>query len=346
METSTVVLIPAYKPDERLLTLIAALQTLGLNRLIVVDDGCGEAYAPLFDRAAAAGAEVLTHPVNRGKGAALKTGLTHILKIGPCPVVTADADGQHAPEDVLRIAQKLRDAPDALVLGIRDKSQMPARSKFGNTLTCWTLGVVSGLWIDDTQTGLRGLPGCALEAFSLLSGDRYEYEMAMLLCARQRHMRVEQVVIKTIYIDDNRGSSFHVLRDSVLIYGMMLRQLIAFLGSSAIAAAIDLALFTALTILYPAHLMVAVVTARAASSTVNYLINRNLVFRTDGGPRSVVRYYTLVCVMVILSYLIIRAFTFIHIPTVAAKILGDMILLFFNYYVQRRIVFRNRQRNA
>ncbi len=344
METTAAVLIPAYKPDERMLILIDALKARGFLQLIVVDDGGGERYAPLFQRAAEAGAQVLVHPVNRGKGAALKTGLKHILATGPCPVVTADADGQHAPEDVERIAQRLAEAPDALVLGVRDKSQMPARSKFGNTLTCWTLGAVSGLWIEDTQTGLRGLPACALAAFSELKGDRYEYEMNMLLQARQDRMRVEQLVVKTIYIDDNKGSSFHVLRDSLLIYGQLLRQLIAFLGSSAIAAFIDLTLFTVLHILYPGLLMVAVVAARAASATVNYFINRNLVFKADGSARSVVRYYTLVCVMVILSYLIIRGLSFLHIPAVPAKIIGDAALLVFNYHVQRHLVFRGTQK--
>jgi glycosyltransferase involved in cell wall biosynthesis len=83
METTAAVLIPAYKPDERMLTLIEALKAIGFDRLIVVDDGGGENYAPLFQRAAAAGAEVLTHPVNRGKGAALRTGLKRILETGP-----------------------------------------------------------------------------------------------------------------------------------------------------------------------------------------------------------------------------------------------------------------------
>jgi glycosyltransferase involved in cell wall biosynthesis len=151
METTAAVLIPAYKPDERMLQLIEALKTLGFSRQIVVDDGNGEDYAPLFERAKAAGAEVLHHPVNQGKGAALKTGLTHILSTQPCPVITVDADGQHDPKDVQRIAEKMAGKPEALVLGVRDKSRMPARSKFGNTLTCWTLGAVSGLWVDDTQ---------------------------------------------------------------------------------------------------------------------------------------------------------------------------------------------------
>ena len=346
METTAAVLIPAYKPDERMLGLIEALKKAGFSRFIVVDDGNEESYAPLFEKAEAAGAVVLKHPVNRGKGAALKTGLQHILNETPCPVVTADADGQHAPEDVLRIAEKLAEEPEALVLGVRDKSKMPLRSKFGNTLTCWTLGTVSGLWIDDTQTGLRGLPVNALKAFSELKGDRYEYEMSMLLATRQKRMQVEQVVIQTIYIDDNKGSSFHVLRDSVLVYGTLIRQLISFLGSSAIAALIDIALFTVLQIIYPDLLMVAVVSARAASATVNYFINKNLVFHASCGARCAVRYVTLVIVMIILSYLIIRALALIHIPSVPAKIMGDALLLFFNYSVQRHIVFRGRRKAA
>jgi glycosyltransferase involved in cell wall biosynthesis len=344
MQTTVAVLIPAYKPDERMLRLIDELKALGFERLIVIDDGSGETYAPLFERASAAGAAVLAHPVNRGKGAALRTGLAHILEGRPCPVVTVDADGQHAPGDVLKVAQKLLEAPEALVLGVRDKSQMPPRSKFGNTLTCWTLGAISGLWIDDTQTGLRGLPAGALEALSTLSGDRYEYEMSMLLHARRERMPVEQVVIETIYIDNNRGSSFRVLRDSVRIYVIMLRQLLAFLGSSAVTAAIDLLLFTVLHIIYPDLLMVAVVAARVTSATVNYIINKNVVFKSPSGLRSAVRYYTLVCVMVILSYLIIRALGFIRIPTVVAKVIGDGLLLIFNYQAQRHLVFKVRRK--
>lgn len=343
MET-TAVLIPAYKPDERMLQLIEALKGIGFSRLIVIDDGNEENYAPLFARAEASGAVVLKHPVNLGKGAALKTGLKHILSESPCPVVTADADGQHAPVDVRRVAEKLAEEPEALVLGVRDKSRMPLKSKFGNTLTCWTLGVVSGLWIDDTQTGLRGLPVGSLEAFSELKGDRYEYEMNMLLAARQKRMQVEQVVIQTIYIDNNKGSSFRVLRDSVRIYATMLRQLLSFLGSSAVAAAIDLAAFTVLQIFYPGLLMVAVVASRAMSATANYFINRNLVFHSSCGAKCAIRYCALVVVMMILSYLIIRALSFLGIPSVVAKILGDMMLLFFNYSVQRRIVFRGRRK--
>jgi putative flippase GtrA len=345
MDTLAAVLIPAYKPDERLIQLIGDLKKLGFSRQIVVDDGNGEGYAHLFERVAAEGAEVLHHPVNMGKGAGIKTGLKHILSGQPCPVITVDADGQHAPEDVLKLDREMAKDPEALVLGVRDKSQMPARSKFGNTMTCWTLGAVSGLWIDDTQTGLRGLPACALQDFSTLKGDRYEYEMAMLLSARQRRMRVRQVVIKTIYIDNNRGSSFRVLKDSALIYGMMLRQMIAFLASSGVAALIDLTLFTILHLLYPGTLILAVVAARAVSATVNYLVNRNLVFQTSSGAKSAAQYITLVITMMILSYLIISALTLIHIPTIAAKVIGDAILLFFNYYVQRRIVFRKRLRD-
>jgi glycosyltransferase involved in cell wall biosynthesis len=346
MGTAVAVLIPAYKPDEKMLTLIAALQQRGFERLIAIDDGSGEAYAPFFERAQQMGVRILRHPQNRGKGAALKTGILEVLKTGACPVVTVDADGQHAPKDVENIVRRMLDKPEALVLGVRDKSQMPPRSKFGNTLTCWTLGAISGLWVDDTQTGLRGLPANSLEAMVQLEGDRYEYEMSMLLYARRERMAVEQVVIDTIYIDNNKSSSFRVLRDSVRIYSTLLRKLIAFLGSSAVTAAIEIALFTLLHLIYRDLLMVAVVVSRLVSSTVNYVVNKNLVFKSKAGLKSAVRYYALVCVMMILSYLIIRALTFIYIPTVIAKVLGDALLLVFNYQVQQRLVFRSSTRAA
>ena len=169
---SVAVLIPAYKPDRRLNKLVDKLIAKGFHRIVVIDDGGGAAYADIF-RDLSGKATVLTHEVNRGKGAGLKTGIREIMKTPGVGIVTADADGQHTPDDVAKIADALIAHPDALILGSRDKKAMPLRSKAGNTLTCGVFGLLTGMWISDTQTGLRGLPACALEAFSNLEGDRY-----------------------------------------------------------------------------------------------------------------------------------------------------------------------------
>ena len=188
------VLIPAYKPDERLITLVDELRAAGFTRIVVIDDGGGQAYRHIFD-ALDGKADVLVHEVNRGKGAGLKTGLEYIRKWPGVGVVTADCDGQHTPADCRKIADALLAEPDALILGSRDKRQMPPRSKAGNTLTCGVFALLTGLRISDTQTGLRGLPACALERFSRLDGDRYEYEINMLIDASRIPLPVREVTI-------------------------------------------------------------------------------------------------------------------------------------------------------
>src|SRR5579859_2995507 len=120
-----VALIPAYKPQELLLPLVAQLRAAGFPRVIVVDDGGGALYASLFDRIAELeGVDVLRHEVNRGKGAAIKTGLAHYIGFGSpgSGIVTIDADGQHRVEDARAVAQALQAHPDRLVIGVRDFS--------------------------------------------------------------------------------------------------------------------------------------------------------------------------------------------------------------------------------
>ncbi|MFT4214702.1 MAG: bifunctional glycosyltransferase family 2/GtrA family protein [Microbacterium sp.] len=98
-----VVLIPAFEPDARLVALVRELAADG--PVVVVDDGSGRRFADVFAQAAAAGALVCTHPRNRGKGAALRTGFAFVAQTWPAAdVVTADADGQHTPADIRRVA--------------------------------------------------------------------------------------------------------------------------------------------------------------------------------------------------------------------------------------------------
>lgn len=341
-DTQPAVLIPAYKPDQRLCPLLRALRERGFERLIVVDDGSGEAYASIFEEVRGM-ATLLKHEVNQGKGAALKTGLRYVLENDACPVVTADADGQHTPEDIARVAQTLCEHSASLVMGVRDKSQMPLRSKMGNTLTCVVMGIVTGLWLRDTQTGLRGLPLCALDSFSRLSGDRYEYELNMLMEARHDRMAVEQIVIQTVYHDNNAGSHFRALRDGLRIYALLFRQIGRFIGSSALAGLIDLLLYSLIHYALGKNLFISVAMARAISSTVNYIVNRKMVFQSMASKwRSAVRFYLLVLLVMLGSYLLIRLFTELGMGAIAAKLLADGVMFLINYQIQQRMVFNDK----
>lgn len=335
---SVAILIPAYKPDRRLNKLVDDLLLKGFSRLIVIDDGGGEAYADIF-RDLSGKATVLTHEINRGKGAGLKTGIREIMKTPGISIVTADADGQHTPDDIAKIADALLAHPDALVLGSRDKKAMPLRSKAGNTLTCGVFGLLTGLWISDTQTGLRGLPASSLEAFSALDGDRYEYEINMLIKANELKIPVEEVSIETIYIDNNASSHFNGLKDGLKIYKLMFRQAGRFCLSSLISAVVDYLIFV--LCLYVGHLnaVIAQIISRVISSLLNYSLNSRVVFGRKATLRSFAQYYALAVVVLACSCAGLKLLTLIHIPELLAKIIVDALLYLLSYRVQRSRIF-------
>ena len=334
------VLIPAYKPDRRLNKLVDDLIETGFSHIVVIDDGGGAPYADIF-RDLAGKARVLTHEVNRGKGAGLKTGIRDIMSTPGMGIVTADADGQHAPADVARVADALIASPDSLILGTRDKKKMPLRSKTGNTLTCGVFGLLTGLWISDTQTGLRGLPACALERFCALEGDRYEYEINMLICASETHLPVREVEIETIYLDNNASSHFNGLRDGLKIYALMFRQAGKFCLSSFISAVLDYGLFVILYYWIGLVEVYCQIIARIASSLFNYFANSKLVFGKKTSRRSLVRYYALAACILLCSCAGLKVLTLIHVPAVVAKVIVDGLLFVVSYRVQRSKVFEN-----
>src|SRR5579872_7294401 len=130
------VVIPAYRPSGGLVDLVRTLTEKTAPPIVIVDDGSGPEFRAVFDAVAAfPGVQLLRHAVNLGKGAALKTAFNHILCSSPAlvGVVTADADGQHHPDDILKVAEALRAEPEALILGSRSFDQdVPLRSRFGN----------------------------------------------------------------------------------------------------------------------------------------------------------------------------------------------------------------------
>lgn len=214
----TVVLIPAYKPNEKL---IDTLRQLSDNEytLMVVDDGSGIEYDQIFIEAAKF-ARVIRYGVNRGKGGALKQGMRCMKKCFPDTryFITADADGQHKPEDIQKVSDYLYEN-GGFVIGSRQfVGDVPLRSRFGNTITRGVYHIVSGVRVQDTQTGLRGFEFGMIDWLLQIPGTRYEYEMNVLMSAARDQIGIGEVSIETIYEDNNEGSHFRPLQDSVKIY--------------------------------------------------------------------------------------------------------------------------------
>ena len=210
-----VVLVPAYEPDQRLLAVVAELRRRAPDwQVLMVDDGSGRAYTHLFTDVAALGATVLTHPENRGKGAALRTGFAWIIEHAPGEAaVCADSDGQHRIRDVVRVATAVR--PGVIVLGGRRfTGKVPLRSRFGNTVTRHVFRALSGIAVYYTQTGLRAYPHELLGWLMSVPGDRFEYEFQALLRARNAGVRIIEVEIETVYDQRENSSHFRPLRDS------------------------------------------------------------------------------------------------------------------------------------
>ncbi len=335
------VLIPAYKPDDKMISLISSLKANGFDRIVVVDDGSGAEFESLFDQAEKLSCTVLRHAINMGKGRALKTGFNEGLLQGLFDrgVITADADGQHAPKDILKIARAMADNPDTMVLGVRAfKGKVPLKSRLGNSITRYFFALIHGSDVRDTQTGLRGLPPVQIPVLLSLPGDRYEYEMNMLLALNDHDFQLSQVPIETIYIEGNRSSHFKVFQDSFRIYLLLFK----FIGSSLFSTVVDYGLFAAMNILVPGQLIGSVAVARITSSFVNYKINRHIVFKRQEVHRTAaLRYYGLVVFVMAASYGLIKVFNlYLGINLYLSKIMADTILYAVSFFVQREFVYR------
>lgn len=336
------VLIPAYRPGSALLRTLQDLRAARpMWRLVVVDDGSGPSCEGIFGRARELGVQVVSHPVNRGKGHALKSGFSHIMRTyAGSPVICADADGQHAVCDIVAVGERLIAHPDerTLVLGTRVlDGSVPLRSRFGNMATRWLFTAATRHSLLDTQTGLRGIPVGLLGWASQVPGERYEYELQALLHAARSGVGLECVPIQTIYLDHNSASHFRPVADSIRIYV----PLLAFVASGAAAFVVDILMLLALQAL-TGSLLWSVIGARLASSAVNFSVNRRLIFDPSGQCHTrtaMGRYGLLAGANLALNYLSLRTLTVIGVPLLLAKILTEATLGVFSFVAQHRFVF-------
>ena len=211
--------IPAYNEQAHIADVVRRTRDK-IDNVLVVDDGSSDATA---ECARAAGAEVIVHPQNRGKGEAIKTGLRLWLDRQVEWVLILDADGQHRPEEIDRfVAAADASAGARLILGSRmnDLSSMPLVRRVVNRYMSRKISRVCGQRIPDTQCGFRMVHRELIP--DLLNGaERFEYETEMLIVASRKGLRISSVPISTLYSDE--VSSIHPLRDTIRFFKLMRR---------------------------------------------------------------------------------------------------------------------------
>lgn len=338
------VLIPAFKPGEALVSVVEALLDLGASAVIVVDDGSGPEFQNWFRRISRdPRVRVVAHAVNLGKGAALKTGLNYALVHFPdcCGVVTADADGQHLPEDIVRVADRLRRHSDALILGVRKLSPgVPWRSRVGNSTTSVLMHLVVGQNLTDTQTGLRGIPAALIPHLLRCPSSGYEFELDMLIACKHLSRRIVEEPIKTVYLENNESSHFRPVLDSMRIYFLLFRFSIL----SVLTAVLDNIVFIGALSL-TGSIAQSQIAARFLAMIFSYVGARRAVFHSQQRhPVVFPKYVLLVLCNGVASYLMIEFFHFrLGLATIPAKLLAEGLLFFANFVIQRDFVFTRRR---
>ena len=225
MKNKCIILIPAYEPDYNLIELVKNINKDDYD-IIVIDDGSGNKYLDIFKECKKY-AHVISYQVNKGKGYALKTGLKYIKDNYKYDylVITMDADGQHTIEDTVRLSSLCKNERDTLIIGKRVRGwETPIKSRIGNIITSFMFKIKTGKYIYDTQTGLRVFSNELIDYMIKIDGDRFEYEMNVLLGCIKDKIPIKEVEISYIYINNNEGSHFNIFKDSYQIYKNLFRH--------------------------------------------------------------------------------------------------------------------------
>ena len=347
-----IVIIPAYEPPREFIGYAKEVTSFA-GELVVVNDGSSSEYDSVFNEIAAIeNVKYITYGENHGKGYALKQAFKYCVEKydEDYICVTADCDGQHDRTDIYRIAEASFEHPSTLVLGARnfDLPIVPKRSRAGNTNIRRIFRLLYGLNLSDTQTGLRGFSVKLAERFLNVRGDRFEFEMDMLIYSQKNDISILEIPIKTIYPDnpDEHVSHFKTIKDSVKIVGTVIKNLNMYILSSALSGLLDISVFFLLSSVVLGNVsaintLIATVSARVASSLLNFSLNRKYVF-AGKSKKSIYRYYILWFCQLGASYGLIFLFgNVIGLPMTPMKLVGDLVLAFFSYQIQKLWVFKN-----
>ena len=339
-----IALIPSYEPDDALLKVVNELLEQNFS-VVVVNDGSAPSYDEIFKQLPET-VNFLSYETNQGKGYALKYGFNYIKDNmdSDSIVVTLDSDGQHKVSDAMNICDVCEEN-GGIVLGSRYFGKgTPFKSRFGNFMARTTFLISTRHRIYDTQTGLRAFDFSLLEMLVSIKGNRYEYEMNVLLEAVRKDVSVKEETVETIYIDNNAGTHYSAFKDTLRIF----KEVLKFSSSSLIGFLVDYTAFTLLSLIpcdWAHWLIMCNIIARVISASVNFTINYKLVFRSEDKVwRAVIRYvilaaFILGCNTLFLWLLVEKA----GMNKYLAKILVEITMFITSWLVQRLFVFRKKK---
>ncbi len=345
MKPHICILIPAYNPDHKLLVLINELQeneSLKLNfasvQIVIINDGSfkKESLSSLKKVGLIQGVQLIDHPKNLGKGAAIKTGLKFVSQSKISYIVTADSDGQHLADDIFRVLNQSIKS-DKFVLGTRSFSSdsVPLKSKIGNLATRSILSIFTGIKLEDTQTGLRAFPKRLVQSLLKIEEDRYDYEFNCLVSLSKKEDFLS-VPIRTIYFDNNAKSSFRPIYDSFLIYFVFFRY-----STTAMCVGIaDFVIIYFAVIFFP--VTYSFLTVRLFSAHIYFYLMKTTVFKTEGKlAKELFLYYISLLVNVLITWSLFDYFFFSSDSSfIFSYFFGIFLMFVINFFIQKHIIFK------
>lgn len=340
------VIIPALDPEETFLSFVQGIMDTGLNNIIVVNDGSQNSYMQLFDKLEGLGCIVYHLNQNMGKGYCLKYGLMKAKLLFPSlgGIITAEANKQHQPEDLFRIAKALEKHPHKLILGVRhfNKKNSPLKFRVSFFFSRLYFHFITKKWHQDTRTVLRGIPADLFSLAETAEGNRYEYEFNFLISAVKQNYPIYNVQVSS-RLRSSHLSHFRPFYDTLLLF----KTPIKFAAVSLSCYTVDIVLFTILTWFLLSNnaleLFIATVLARLVSGVLNFTANKKWSFKnTKNWSGQAVKYGVLFVCQMLLSWLLVTLFSsWIPIHVTIIKMAVDLLLFILNYFVQKNWVFKN-----
>ena len=335
------VLIPARGPTEALTALVVALRAAGVSVIVPVDGGAAAFEAVL--RLCGESAAVLPLPEGAGRAAAVRAGVAHARdKLKSRAVATAASDGANGVEDILRAAHMAEENPGKLILGARKY----ARKRFPAAALRLAYRLFAGLDVRDLTTGLRAFDKNLFGLFLETPGEPDEYEMNVLLQCAKGKIPILETKIETQYPDGGAGSLFTALRHYLRVYGNMIK----FSLSSLAGFVTDYAMFNLLYALSAGmgdyRIDFANYAARAISASLNYTLNRRLVFKNqENVAKTAVQYFALATLILIgNTYILTFLIETVRLNAQIAKLLTEIMFFLTSWLVQRFIIFRKKKK--